>query len=420
MTPESRSFGDPLDTSPDRDRRESARSSTTHLNSSLSGPRESRSLQLSSQEYQEPRETPPFLANSGRKRKKSQMGMAEDGSAHKSPSRASDSQRIDLAGSPETPEKAQSTVRHTDSTSSVSPSLLLYRGHPVTKHLESQTSSTSVVDLTTPDRVASRSYPTPTSGQVLTAKPQPPSTPTAALDAGIPRYDTVETHARQWLKEVRPRQTLQLPAAAALTKFTTHVTPFLANAVRSIVQMVDFRPASVARDVKFWERGYWQFWIRVAEVSVVEEDRRPPKPVLKLLGSTTRRHVRATSEKGTWSAKDPSPALWTEDELADTWTRLEQAIEPGKAGTETWIRKTSEDGTLWKIQLFTWGEILAHSWLLLLILSSKLTGGTPMNWIAADGRAIVTMLPGKNLAGVWERKGEKGWNGAWRYTPRGR
>jgi hypothetical protein len=150
---------------------------------------------------------------------------------------------------------------------------------------------------------------------------------------------------------------------------------------------------------------------------VVEESRQPPKHTLRLLGSTAgRKRDGANTSLKIISTRSLSHTLWTEEEFVGTWKSVAGAIERGKAGLDTWIVKDSADGTLWRIRLFTWGEIVAHSWLLLFILSNKLTGSIAMEWIAADGEVVVQMSPGTNLEGVWERKGPEGAKGVWTFT----
>jgi hypothetical protein len=70
---------------------------------------------------------------------------------------------------------------------------------------------------------------------------------------------------------------------------------------------------------------------------------------------------------------------------------------------------------VWSIRLFTWGETLAHFWILMFVISSELSATISMNWVAADGSNIVVMRHSERPdAGRWRRIGPEGEGG--RYT----
>ncbi|EXJ56566.1 hypothetical protein A1O7_06910 [Cladophialophora yegresii CBS 114405] len=307
-----------------------------------------------------------------------------------------------------------------ESTQSVSPSHKPSQGGPRKQGDEPHKSpDPSVVDLTTPERRASCSHPTPTSSPVqedpFQSPPTPVTTSTEIPTACYSRATEVEdpTHhplvstitpippfgnrVRQRPDEVRPLPEF-LPQRSK-SSFTTHITDDLD---KFTPQMHHFRPACVARDVKVLERGYWQFWVRLVE--------KLPKPTLKLLGSTARRKHNVADNK------PPKHALWTTDEFVKAWENVARTIELGKVGWGTWIAKDSADDSLWRIRVFTWGETLAHIWFMLFWQSNKLTGMVTMHWIATDGQAVVQMTPGTNLRGCWERKGADGAHGVWGFT----
>ncbi|KIW65048.1 hypothetical protein PV04_07335 [Phialophora macrospora] len=310
-----------------------------------------------------------------------------------------------------------------ESTQSASPSHMLNHGGLIKKDTESEKSPVPfVIDLTTPERRASRSYPTPTSSPVHVNQYWSPTTPEATrtetatschcrttrvqapaqwplvpMTATTPPFGN---RVRQRPDEVRPLREF-LPRRSQ-PNFRTHITDDLD---KFTPQMYHFRPACVARDVRVLERGYWQFWVRLAD--------KPPEPTLKLLGSTARRKRDAAD------ARVPKHALWTGDQFVKAWENVAKTIELGKVGWGTWIVKDSADDSRWRIRVFTWGETLAHIWLMLFWQSNKLTGMTSMDWIAADGQVVVQMTPGKNLRGCWGRKGTDGAQGVWGFT-RGR
>ena len=280
-------------------------------------------------------------------------------------------------------------------TESLSPSYRLSQTRTPAKDHESQQCSISVIDLTTPERPVSDSYPTPTSKTVHAKHFR-----SAIITGATPSATSVKSEAsghsiEQWHNEVRPQQAHL--SSGSQPQFTTHTTPFLQK-VTANLDMAHFRPAYIARDVGVLERGYWQFWI---------ETRRPSKPRTRLFGSTAPRR----RDK----AGNPIHGLWTEDELFTTWKSMATSIELGRAGPDTWVSKDSTDGIVWRIRIFGWGEILAHLWFLLFVLSNKLTGEIPMQWVAADGKTVVRMSPGHNLAGLWQRSGPPGAKGVWTF-----
>ena len=147
------------------------------------------------------------------------------------------------------------------------------------------------------------------------------------------------------------------------------------------------------------------------------ESKQPPKPTLRLLGSTTRKQYnRASAAEDKASMRATDYAVWAEEDLASMWDNVAKFVQQGMLGLDTWIVKNSTGETLWRIRLFAWGEILAHLWFVLYIFSNKLTGELVLEWIAADGTAVVQMAPGKNMSGMWQRKGPVGAQGSWTFA----
>jgi hypothetical protein len=109
-------------------------------------------------------------------------------------------------------------------------------------------------------------------------------------------------------------------------------------------------------------------------------------------------------------------ALWTEMEFGQFWQNMTQFVQAGKAGWGTRLIREAKGETLWTIRLFTWGELVGHLWLVLWVLSDKLTADIAMQWIAGDNAAVVKMSGGKNKEGrlgAWLRKGPAGEGGVY-------
>ncbi|ETI26407.1 hypothetical protein G647_03184 [Cladophialophora carrionii CBS 160.54] len=364
-----------------------------------------------------------FLANVGKKRKQVRMERADSECMDRVP--PGSRKKHDVSCSAKSHENARAgcvvlATGDAESTQSVSPLHMLIHGGPSKQGIESHQSPVpSVVDLTTPERRASCSYPTPTSSPVhddpFQSQPTPVATRTEIPSSCYSKASQVEApvqrplvstiaRARPYANRVRQRPDEVRPLPEFLpqrsqSSFTTHITDDLD---KFTPQMHHFRPACVARDVKVLERGYWQFWVRLVETL--------PKPTLKLLGSTARRKHDVADNN------PPKHALWTADEFVKAWENVARTIELGKVGWGTWIAKDSADDSLWRIRVFTWGETLAHIWFMLFWQSDKLTGMVSMHWIAADGQVVVQMTPGTNLSGCWERKGADGAHGVWGFT----
>ncbi|KAH0842200.1 hypothetical protein AYO21_00176 [Fonsecaea monophora] len=295
----------------------------------------------------------------------------------------------------------------TSSTESVSSSARrLYGTFGVEARQSKQVETGSIIDLTGPDRHSSAVYARARDRKVLVRSPRPRASPVAncADSATILQQDH--------------HQVRLLPAEARApypnggqSQFTTHITETLKRLTHGEAPALKhFRPAFVCRDVKVLERGYWQFYIKIAEESVVKESRRP-RVTLNLLGSTARK--KRGGGAGVLASKTSNHALWTEDEFIQFWENMTSVIESGKVGFATRMTRELDGGSLWKIRVFTWGEMLGHIWMLFLVLSDRLTGNMLMEWIAGNGAVVVRMSDGKHQSGLWMRKGSEGAQGVW-------
>ena len=140
--------------------------------------------------------------------------------------------------------------------------------------------------------------------------------------------------------------------------------------------------------------------------------------------------------------------FWTEEELVRFWRTLEECVGLGKWGwgVRVFREKVVEDdvdGT-WPphgalllsssspasaaatseaererrvlLKVTTWGEVIPHIWIMLWLMSDKLTAYIPMEWRAGDGSVGVKMSGYRRKHGVlgdWVYKGPAGEKGIW-------
>ena len=104
--------------------------------------------------------------------------------------------------------------------------------------------------------------------------------------------------------------------------------------------------------------------------------------------------------------------FWTEEELMRFWRTLEECVGEGKWGWGIRVFReelTEEDGDVTTpqdgflssspagengaekdrhvlLKVTTWGEVIPHIWILLWLMSDKLTAYIPMEWRAGDGQ----------------------------------
>ena len=140
--------------------------------------------------------------------------------------------------------------------------------------------------------------------------------------------------------------------------------------------------------------------------------------------------------------------IWTEEEFVRFWGNLEECVGEGKWGwgvkvfreecTEEAdeVRKPHDDlpssppksdavkaerererRVLLKVT--TWGELIPHIWILLWLMSDKLTAYIPMEWRAGDDGVVVKMSGYRRKHGIrgeWVYKGPEGERGVWGIT----
>ncbi|KIV95553.1 hypothetical protein PV10_03191 [Exophiala mesophila] len=180
--------------------------------------------------------------------------------------------------------------------------------------------------------------------------------------------------------------------------FTTHITRTLQTIVDRIPLDKVFRPSRISRPVRALERGRWLLNILVVRDQQVSSSRCPVGNDEKLGAldgefDIGRRKVRWTQDDGPGRRH----SAWTEVEFLNFWRNMSRLVRQGKCGMGCRLVKevdreaSSELGQVWRITMFCWGEVVAHIWLALWILSDKLTAQTPMQWISGDGTVVIEM-----------------------------
>ncbi|KIW51438.1 hypothetical protein, variant [Exophiala xenobiotica] len=276
------------------------------------------------------------------------------------------------------PIKAQNTLDTDSIPSTVSPSQPVYRHEAAPGNEISGSRHDSVVDLTTP----------------VPLKPACQNTESRHLFGGISNCRDSDTgrpskRKRNLVRQL-PNEIRGPNAKGGQARFRTHVTKTLGKLAVRVPLSNHFRPVYVARDVNVLERGYWQFSIHIVDSSTTEAAR-----------------------------KDEAACVWTEKEFVQFWQNLSRFVQDGKAGWGTALVKEEDGERLWRIRLFTWAEVLGHVWLVLWVLSDKLTERIPMQWIAGDGTLIVKMSREKQKRGrlgTWVRKGPEDERGSWGFA----
>lgn len=222
-------------------------------------------------------------------------------------------------------------------------------------------------------------------------------------------------------------------------KFVTHISEALGMFARQLPFKDFFRPVEVSRDVKVLERGHWLMIVTIVPDDVAEAARsaKDPEETMSMKehfpGATSAERLAKYDEakrNGTLpsqhqfgqTSESKAQGLWTEGELVRFWNDFSSFLENGRAGWgsrlvgEELSDESSEGARKLRIRIFTWGEVLGHMYLALYVLSDKLAGRIPMQWVAGDGTRVVKMSGTRFERGKlppWSRKGPEGEAGAW-------
>ncbi len=221
-------------------------------------------------------------------------------------------------------------------------------------------------------------------------------------------------------------------------KFTSHITPPLADLASRLPFKRFFKPVAVIRDIGVLERGFWTMHITIADAEVVEAARRSPTEEEKRQAFRNRFDGAAHEERMKkyeaakqddnfhnfdYGFEDRAVGLLTKEEFVIFWRNISSFIETGKAGwgirmvREELDLESSNDGNArLRVRIFSWGEIIGHLYLALWVLSDKVIAYIPMEWMAGDGATVVKMAgtwDGRGKLGLWTRKSPEGEGGCW-------
>jgi hypothetical protein len=225
--------------------------------------------------------------------------------------------------------------------------------------------------------------------------------------------------------------------------------------------------------VRVLERGHWRIPVTIASQGVVDEAR-AEMPRDQKLAKITKQHDAPTSRERweKWRVLEAertkrrdiglssSPLeygedgqfverkrqdFWTEEEFVRFWGTLEECVGDGKWGwgIRVFREELAEDGDSADkqraglpsslraddtvragggrerrvlLKVTTWGEVIPHIWILLWLMSDKLTAYIPMEWRAGDDTVVVKMSGYRRKRGVlreWVYKGPAGEQGIW-------
>jgi len=159
------------------------------------------------------------------------------------------------------------------------------------------------------------------------------------------RHD-VDTSAQVSVIPELPLILIAPEPAASTSRFMTHITERLLLLSDESELSNHFNPVFMKREIQPLERGHWTF----------------------------------------------NPSKWAVCLQINFWRFLEKFIGQGHAGWGVFcIREPLEEPGLGSVQVFCWGEIVKHTYLLLYVASNSQVRRLGLKWIDAEGHAIVGM-----------------------------
>ncbi|KAK5677478.1 hypothetical protein LTS10_010050 [Elasticomyces elasticus] len=138
----------------------------------------------------------------------------------------------------------------------------------------------------------------------------------------------------------------------AIENFTTHITPTLSYLSSSPQLAEVYTPISVSRPLLPLERGYWLI--------------------------------------------DPAP--WPTEAQIAFWKFLESKVGTGQAGWGVWCLREGDGEVFGKVQVFCWGEVVKHVYLMLYVASTSRVRKIGLRWVDGEGEVVVQMRGGGAVA----------------------
>ena len=200
---------------------------------------------------------------------------------------------------------------------------------------------------------------------------QKPSTPQPRLHKSSPRPFLVSTPTAPsspttlTALTALPYSIHAPPPPTSLSTFETHITSSLSSLLTHQDLAKKYAPTTVARDLRTSERGFWSFDTSVWSAQLQ----------IDFWTFLTKVVSNGSVGFGVWASRS-----FDEEESSGrtTQTRSEQAVsQPGNG--------------LGKVQVFCWGEIVEHVYLLLYVASKSKIKKIGAVWIDAGGDDVVRM-----------------------------
>lgn len=244
-----------------------------------------------------------------------------------------------------------------------------------------------------------------------------------------------DVHAQSTIEKL-PKEVNAPEPPAGEGRYSSHITQHMHELVEILPLDRFFRPTEVKRDVKVLERGWWTMEITIASQETIQEVRKSPSKEEKMKawdarfpGATSaerlEKYYKETAEKPLLDIDYPggedAVGLWTEQEFVAFWNSFSLFVKGGRGGWGTrMVRDRLDNGDseaeIHRIRIFTWGELLAHAYIAIFVLSGKISERIPMQWMEGNGNVVVQMAGtrgGRGKLRPWSRKGLDGEQGYW-------
>lgn len=298
-------------------------------------------------------------------------------------------------------QQSQSSER----TASVSPSEMrkFQKSSPPLPHSNTTSMSAPVIDLTedseeVPHLITHRDLLGPLSSPIRSAIPQDSFEEVFDEINGLPKHvycAVTNTNSNQ--------------------QFRTCITPNLAELAERFDLKNNFQLYGASGNVKNRTRGYWQLLISINSInssarthvsSFTSSQWVDRKFMVRQDGevnaSATTPEREAFVHQTKYPPKNPTkPVSWNLNDFLDFWAVLRKAVERGRAGYDSYLEinriERTEEGIMLKIRMFCWGEVLAHTWLLLFAASNGLVANMPAQWFVPNFKrhGIVLTMSGQ-------------------------
>ena len=202
-------------------------------------------------------------------------------------------------------------------------------------------------------------------------------------------------------------------------RYITHLTSSLRRLATRLPVATSFRPVFVKRDINVLERGYWYLHIPVVNNSHSQLE-----------------GIRSPDDEYAARSKD-KVEFWSEEVFLNFWHAFATNVRSGWSGWGVSIYRqgpkycaqtspsdqNAEEGTRRQerrdivLKVSCWGEILAHIYLIMWVLSDKRTADLEMEWRDAREEVVVRMgrsgFERRRRVGIYGFKGGEGVDGIW-------